>query len=125
MTELGVRRPGARDMTRPGAHDKHSCMTGMCERQGLSVRRQRPKHTQDKVCVHGDNTLGTYTTGPGCSHDKDVHATKDFCRDMDSMSRHTCPVAKKKKKITPGNWGVTAWYQSLSIQIPRTRWAGV
>ena len=23
---------------------------------------------------------------------------------------------------TPGFWGVTAWYQSLSIRIPRAQW---
>ena len=28
----------------------------------------------------------------------------------------------EKKKITPENWGVTAWYQSLGIRIPRARW---
>ena len=25
-------------------------------------------------------------------------------------------------KETPGFWGVTAWYQSLGIQIPRAQW---
>ena len=62
--------------------------------------------------MHGDNALGTYTTGPGCSHDKVVCATKDFCRNMDSMSRQTCLVAKKKK-LLPGieasQLGIRAW----------------
>ena len=29
---------------------------------------------------------------------------------------------KKKKKKTPGFWGVTVWYQSVGIRIPRARW---
>ena len=27
-----------------------------------------------------------------------------------------------KKKMTPEIWGVTAWYQSIGIRIPRARW---
>ena len=27
-----------------------------------------------------------------------------------------------RKKKTPENWGVIAWYQSLGTRIPRTRW---
>ena len=26
---------------------------------------------------------------------------------------------KKSTKLTPGVWGATAWYQNLSIRIPR------
>ena len=32
-------------------------------------------------------------------------------------------VKKKESKIsTPEDWGVTTWYRSLGIRIPRTSW---
>ena len=91
-------------MTRLGSHDRHAFVTGMCARQGLGARRQRPRRIHDKVCACGDNTLGTHTTRSWCAHNKDVHATKDFYRNIDSMSRQTYPLAKKKKKLPLGIW---------------------
>ena len=36
--------------------------------------------------------------------------------------RHTDFRRLMEVNRTPGFWGVTAWYQSLGIQIPRARW---
>ena len=36
--------------------------------------------------------------------------------------RHTSFCRLTVVNGTPGFWGVTAWYQSLGIQIPRARW---
>ena len=36
-------------------------------------------------------------------------------------------VKKKKNctKVTPGFWGVTTWYQSLGMRLPKACWAWV
>ena len=36
--------------------------------------------------------------------------------------RHTRFRILRVVNGTPGFWGVTAWYQSLGIRIPRARW---
>ena len=36
--------------------------------------------------------------------------------------RHTSFCRLTVVNGTPGFWGVTTWYQSLGIQIPRARW---
>ena len=36
--------------------------------------------------------------------------------------RHTGFLRLTVVSKTPGFWGVTAWYQSLGIRIPRARW---
>ena len=40
--------------------------------------------------------------GRAPAHNKDVCVIEEFYRDKDSLSRQTCPVAKKKKKSPPG-----------------------
>ena len=69
--------------------------------------------------------LGARMTRSKRLHDKDVHATEEFCRDRDFPVVTDLGSDKKQKKKTPGIWGVTAWYQSISIRIPKTRWAWV
>ena len=66
--------------TKSGARDKHASEAG---------RRARQRR--------GNNALVAHTVRPGRTHDTGVHATKEFCHDIDSLSRQTCPVAKKKK----------------------------
>ena len=36
-----------------------------------------------------------------------------------------CKEKNEKKKKTPGFWGVTVWYQSVGIRIPRAQWGTV
>ena len=57
----------------------------------------------------------------GCSHDKGTSATEVFCRDRDFSVATDFYESQKKIKIkkTHGIWGVTAWYQSIGIRIPR------
>ena len=40
---------------------------------------------------------------------------------MNTIYGH-CLKKKKSTKVTPRIWGITTWYRSLSMRIPRTRW---
>ena len=42
-----------------------------------------------------------------------------FVRDVGSPDIHECFCGLTGSQRTPGIWGVTAWYQSLGIRIPR------
>ena len=74
----------------PGAHDRHACTIGM--------------HTWQRC---DDSALGSHTTRPGHTRDKDVHATEEFCHDRDFfVVIDLSSSQKKKKKKTPGIWVV-------------------
>ena len=42
-----------------------------------------------------------------------------FVRDVRSPDIHECFRGLTGSQLTPGIWGVTAWYQSLGIRLPR------
>ena len=42
-----------------------------------------------------------------------------FMRDVESPDIHECFSGLTGSQRNPGIWGVTAWYQSLGIRIPR------
>ena len=42
-----------------------------------------------------------------------------FVRDVGSPDIHECFRGFTGSQRTPGFWGVTAWYQSLGIRLPR------
>ena len=42
-----------------------------------------------------------------------------FVRDVGSPDIHECFRGLTGSQRTPGIWGITAWYQSLGIRIPR------
>ena len=42
-----------------------------------------------------------------------------FIRDVGSPDIHECFRGLTGSQRTPGKWGVTDWYQSLGIRIPR------
>ena len=42
-----------------------------------------------------------------------------FVRDVGSTDIHECFHWLTGSQRTPGRWGVTAWYQTLGIRIPR------
>ena len=42
-----------------------------------------------------------------------------FVRDVGSPDIHECFCGLTGSQRTPGKWGVTAWYQSLGIRMPK------
>ena len=83
----------------------------MRDRDALSPTTEPSSHDRLARAVgrrtwqrRSDSALGMHTTKSGHAHDTDVRATKVLCRDRDSLSQHTCPVAKRKK-IDPRDLG--------------------
>ena len=48
-----------------------------------------------------------------------------FVRNVGSPDIHECFHGLTGSQQTPGKWGVTAWYQSLGIRIPRELGLGI
>ena len=48
-----------------------------------------------------------------------------FMRNVRSPDIHKCLRGLTGSQRTPGIWGVTAWYQSLGIRIPRELGLGI
>ena len=48
-----------------------------------------------------------------------------FVRNVESPDIHECFRGLTGSQRTPGFWGVTAWYQSLGIRIPRELGLGI